>query len=135
MTPELRIIRFELDRLFEHFEGLIEAFRFLKDDPEVREIFGLGILLNGSPEPLDRRILLPRLNRQGTPQMQRGPMIGVRGERLAAADLRVEISAGLQMDEAGLIERLWCLVLRWERIQMGPFIGSAVQASLLRHGQ
>src|SRR6202000_3501492 len=107
----------------------------LEDDPEICEIFGLGILPNGSPDPFDCRILLPGLNRQETHQVQGVRMIGVRSERLAAADLRVEISAGLQMVEAGSIERLWCLVLRWERIQMGPFIGSAVQASLLRHGQ
>src|ERR1700754_3004236 len=107
MTPELRVIRFELDRLFEHFEGIIDASCFREDDPKVCEIVGLGILSNGPPDPLDCRILLPGLNGQKAHQMQGIRMIGIHGESFAAADLRVEISAGLQMVEAGSIERLW----------------------------
>jgi len=52
-------------------------------------------------------IILPRLQAEQPHQMQAVGVIWIRGERLPAAKLRLEMPPRLHMQKAGLIERGW----------------------------
>jgi hypothetical protein len=42
-------------------------------------------------------------------------VIGIRRKRLPAAELSIEVSSGMQMDETGLVERGWVAYTRLVR--------------------
>jgi hypothetical protein len=59
------------------------------------------MLPDGTGEPLHGVLILPVVQRQQTHQVQRVRVIGIRRERLPAAQLRIGVSSGLHISKAG----------------------------------
>ena len=80
----------------------------LQERSKTDEIFGLEVLPDSPGNPLQPQIVLLGLQGQQTQQMHRVGVAGIDGEGLLAAELRIEITAGLHMPDAGLTERGGC---------------------------
>jgi hypothetical protein len=104
MLPQFGIIGLELHRLVEDFQGFLEPSHLFRCDAKGREIFAPGIFPDHPRKPFHRVVVLAALQRQQAHQMERVGVVGLKCERLAAANLCVEWPALLQVFKAGFIK-------------------------------
>jgi len=103
--PACRVVRLELHGLCEGLPCLVEVAKPLQGGAERGDIVHLRRLPDRADEPLDRMIVLACLERQQPRKMQCVGVSSIDCERLLAAELRVEMAAGLHVPAAKFIER------------------------------
>ena len=90
--------------LVEHVDGFFVPSLALQGGAEACEIIYLRIETDGAGDPFDGVIVLAGLDRQPTHQMQAIGVTGVHRQRPLAATLRLQISSGLHMGNARLMQ-------------------------------
>jgi hypothetical protein len=103
-SPRLRIIRLQLNSLVKGFDSIVIASKPQQSDTETVQIGRLRLAPDRTGYPFDSLVMLLRLQRQLPHQMQCVCMSGVRRQRLLGTELRVEISAGQHVADAGFTE-------------------------------
>ena len=108
MDPQPGIVRSKLQGAIQGVERVAVKALLVQRDAEAAKIIRLAILPAGAIDPRDRVVVLPGLQAQKAHQMQGFGVIGVEGQRLLAAKLRIQGTACLHMPVGKLIKCSRC---------------------------
>ena len=104
VEPRLGIGGRDSDQRVECLEGLTMLSLLRERNAKADEMLGLGILLVGAGDPFDGVVILSSLQAQQTHQLQAVDVTRVCRKRLLAAELCVEMAAGLHVQDTKLME-------------------------------
>jgi hypothetical protein len=119
VQPRLDVVGRDGDQGIERLECFAMQSLLCERNAKADEILRLGILLVGAGDPLDGVVIIPGLQQQQTHQVQAVGVMRVHRKRLLAAELRVEIAAGLHLPETKLMQGS----RRWVVLTFGSFLG------------